>query len=189
MIISFDLDGVLFVDPKKYETEPPLKRPFDRLYPDRVRKGTVDLIHKLKEQKFDVWVYTSSFRRERYIKGLFWHYHVKFDNIINGERHEREVQRNKKLRLPTKLPSFYRIALHIDDELAVVQNGTLYGFRVMRVSEPDPLWAEKILAEANRLRENENRTQLKTVQHKASEHSLPHISLLLRKLVRKDPDQ
>ena len=156
MIISFDLDGVLFVDPRYFEIEPPLHHPFDRLYPDRLRKGTVDLIHQLKKQKFEVWVYTSSYRRERYIRWLFRHYHVKFDKIINGTRHEREVQRNKKERLPSKLPSYYRIGLHIDDEETVVKNGREYGFHVLRVSEPDPLWAEKVLEEANRIRGIEN---------------------------------
>ena len=129
MIISFDLDGVLFVDPKICETEPPLIYPLSRLYPDRLRKGTVDLIHRLKEMKFQVWVYTSSYRRERYIKGIFWHYHVKFDRIINAARHER------------------------DDEEVVARNGKDYGFSVLLVSGPDPLWAERILAEANRLRD------------------------------------
>ena len=153
MIISFDLDGVLFVDPKICETEPPLIYPLSRLYPDRLRKGTVDLIHRLKEMKFQVWVYTSSYRRERYIKGIFWNYHVKFDRIINAARHEREVQKDRKLRLPSKMPSFYRIALHIDDEEVVARNGKDYGFSVLLVSGPDPLWAERILAEANRLRD------------------------------------
>ena len=157
MIISFDLDGVLFVDPEICETEPPLVFPLSRVYPDRLRKGTVDLIHRLKELKYEVWIYTSSYRRERYIKGLFWHYHVKFDRIINGFRHEREVQRDKKLRLPSKLPNFYRISLHIDDEEYVVKNGKEYGFSVLRINGPDPLWAEKVLAEANRLREIEMR--------------------------------
>ena len=152
MIISFDLDGVLFVDPEVCEVEPPLVFPLNCLYPDRLRKGTVDLIHRLKEQKFDVWVYTSSYRRERYIKGIFRNYHVKFDQIINGTRHEKEVQKDKKLRLPLKMPGFYRIALHIDDEESVVRNGRDYGFHVLRVSGPDPLWAEKVLEEANRLR-------------------------------------
>ena len=161
MIISFDLDGVLFVDPEICEIEPPLVYPLSRLFPDRLRKGTVDLIHRLKEQKFEVWIYTSSYRRERYIKCIFWNYHVKFDRIINGFRHDREVQRDKKLRLPSKLPNFYRITLHIDDEDSVVRNGKEYGFSVLRVSGPDPLWAERVLAEANRLREIETRRKNK----------------------------
>ena len=155
MIISFDLDGVLFVDPHICEIEPPPAFPLSRFYPDRLRKGTVDLIRRLKEQGFDVWVYTSSYRRERYIRWLFRNYHVKFDNIINGTRHDREVQRDKKLRLPSKMPNFYRITLHIDDEETVLRNGRVYGFHVLLVSGPDPLWADKVLAEANRLRDLE----------------------------------
>ena len=159
MIISFDLDGVLFVDPKYYEIEPPLIRPLDRLFPDRLRKGTVDLIHRLQSENYKVWVYTSSYRRERYIKWLFWNYHVKFDKIINGFRHDKEVQRNRILRLPSKMPNFYQISLHIDDEESVVQNGKAYGFHVLRVSEPDPLWAEKILEEAGRVRSMEEKSK------------------------------
>ena len=159
MIISFDLDGVLFVDPKYYEIEPPLIRPLDRLFPDRLRKGTVDLIHRLQSENYKVWVYTSSYRRERYIKWLFWNYHVKFDKIINGTRHDKEVQRNRILRLPSKMPNFYQISLHIDDEESVVQNGKAYGFHVLRVSEPDPLWTEKILEEAARIRSMEEKSK------------------------------
>ena len=160
MIISFDLDGVLFVDPVKYEIEPPLRRPFDRFYPDRLRKGTVELIHRLQDEKFKVWVYTSSYRRERYIRWLFRHYNVSFDRIINGFVHEKEVQRNRKQLLPSKLPNFYRISLHIDDEEAVVKNGKAYGFHVLRVSDPDPLWAEKVYQEAVRIREIEQKPSL-----------------------------
>ena len=159
MIISFDLDGVLFVDPKYYEIEPPLIRPLDRLFPDRLRKGTVDLIHRLQSENYKVWVYTSSYRRERYIKWLFWNYHVKFDKIINGFRHDKEVQKNRILRLPSKMPNFYQISLHIDDEESVVQNGKAYGFHVLRVSGPDPLWTEKILEEAGRIRSMEEKSK------------------------------
>ena len=155
MIISFDLDGVLFVDPVKYEIEPPLRRPFDRFYPDRLRKGTVGLIHRLQDEKFKVWVYTSSYRRERYIRWLFRHYNVSFDRIINGFVHEKEVQRNRKQLLPAKLPNFYHISLHIDDENSVIQNCRMSGVRAMRVFEPDSQWAEKILAAAVRIRRME----------------------------------
>ncbi len=153
--ISFDLDEVLFVDPKKYETEPPLRFPLNRLFQERLRKGTVSLIHELQRQGFEVWVYTSSFRTVTYIRALFRHYGVYFDDIVNGARHEAEVQGRNQTRLPTKLPSKYHIALHIDDELAVIRNAGPYGFRAMRVFEPDPEWADKILAAANRIRQME----------------------------------
>ena len=152
MKISFDLDEVLFVDPARYETEPPLRFPLDRLFRERLRKGTVQLIHDLQAQGFEVWVYTSSYRTETYIRSLFRHYGVRFDSIVNGFRHDAEVQGKNPRRLPTKLPSKFHIALHIDDEDAVLRNGQEYGFRVMRVYEPDPDWAKKIIEEANHIR-------------------------------------
>ena len=156
-IISFDLDGVLFVNPDKIETEPPLSPFLMHFYPDHLRKGTVQLIRDLQKENFAIWVYTSSYRTELYIKALFWHYHIKFDHIINGYRHDKEVQQNKKNRLPSKLPNYYQISLHIDDEEVVVQNGRDYGFRVLRVNGPDPSWTERVLQEARLIRDAENK--------------------------------
>ena len=116
MRISFDLDEVLFVFPETHKTEPPLKFPLNKIYKERLRLGTPELINKLQELGYEVWVYTSSFRTEKYIKNLFRHYGVKFDGIVNGTRHLKEVQRNNATTLPQKLPSMYRISLHIDDE-------------------------------------------------------------------------
>ena len=76
---------------------------------------------------------------------------------MNGYRHDKEVQGERKQRLPTKLPNRYRISLHIDDEDSVVRNAGQYGFKAMRVFEPDDDWAQKILAEARRIRDIENR--------------------------------
>ena len=161
MKISFDLDEVLFVDPDTFETEPPLKFPLNRVFTERLRKGTVDLIHELQAQGFEVWVYTSSFRADVYIRNLFRHYGIKFNGIINGYRHIKEVQRDRSEVLPQKMPGFYRISLHVDDEEAIITNGRTYGFKVLKVCEPDEHWAEKVIAEANRIRKNEEEAEKK----------------------------
>ena len=83
MRVSFDLDEVLFVDPETYETEPALRFPFNRIYKERLRLGTVKLIHRLQQEGFEVWVYTSSMRSQNYIRSLFQHYGVHFNGIIN----------------------------------------------------------------------------------------------------------
>ena len=57
--------------------------------------------------------------------------------------------------MPNKVPSFYHISLHIDDEDSVIQNGFVYGYKTLRVYEPDEAWAQKILAEAQRIRRME----------------------------------
>ena len=159
MRISFDLDEVLFVDPGRFETEPPPPFPMNRIFTERLRKGTVRLIHELQEQGFEVWVYTSSFRSEMYIRSLFRPYGIRFDQIINTPRHLAEVQRNKATPLPQKMPGFYRISLHIDDEEVIHENGRRYGFRTFKVCEPDDQWVEKVLAEANRIRNLEEKAE------------------------------
>ena len=155
MRVSFDLDEVLFVSPKTHKTEPPLPFPLNRIYKERLRLGTPELIQELQKMGYDVWIYTSSFRSEKYIRHLFRCYGVKLDGIINGERHLREVQRGRSETLPQKLPNRYRISLHIDDEAIVCTYGRQYGFNVYQLNAQDDEWKEKIIAQANRIRKRE----------------------------------
>lgn len=152
MRVSFDLDEVLFVDPKTHKTEKELSFPFNLFYRERLRQGTPELIWELQIMGYEVWVYTSSFRTERYIRGLFRHYGVKFDGIVNGDRHLREVQRDNKTTLPQKLPNRYRISLHVDDEAVICSMGAQYGFRTYQLDAQDDDWKEKIIARAEEIK-------------------------------------
>ena len=157
MRVSFDLDEVLFVNPLTHKTEEELKFPYNKIYKERLRLGTKDLIPKLQELGYEVWVYTSSFRSEKYISKLFKHYGVHFDGIINGDRHLREVQRNHKEQLPQKLPNVYHISLHIDDEKVIATYGRAYGFDVFQLDADDDEWKEKII---DRVHEIERKKEL-----------------------------
>ena len=128
MIVTFDLDDTLFVSPNNFETESKLKFPWNRIYKERLRLGTIALIRDLHALDIQVWIYTTSFRSERYIRALFHHYGINLDYVINGTRHMKEVQGNKTQPMPSKYPSKYRIDLHIDDDISVLQNGKMYGF-------------------------------------------------------------
>ena len=157
MRVSFDLDEVLFVDPKTHKTEKALPFPLNKIYKERLRLGTPELIRTLQEMGYEVWVYTSSFRSERYIRNLFRCYGVHFDGIVNGQRHLREVQRDRREILPQKMPSHYRISLHVDDESVICSNGRLYGFEVYQLDAQDDDWKEKVIARADRIRRRESR--------------------------------
>lgn len=148
MRVSFDLDEVLFVDPEICKTEAPLPFPFNRIYKERLRLGTPELICSLQELGYEVWVYTSSYRTEKYIRGLFRHYGVRFDGVINAMRHNEEVQKGHKNILPQKVPSRYGIALHVDDESVICSYGREYGFDAFRLDGPDDEWKEKVIARA-----------------------------------------
>ena len=154
MRVSFDLDEVLFVSPATHKTEPPLLR---RYFKERLRLGTPELIRTLQERGCEVWVYTSSFRSDRYIRGLFRMYGVHFDGIVNGYRHQREVQGRNTTILPQKLPNRYRISLHIDDEEVICSSAGQYGFRAYQLStEDDDEWKDKILQRVEEIRRIEH---------------------------------
>ncbi len=155
MRVSFDLDEVLFVSPETHKTEPPLPFPLRNLFKERLRLGTPELIWELQTQGIEVWVYTSSFRSESYIKTLFRLYGVKFNGIINGYRHQKEVQSHSSTILPQKLPNRYRISLHIDDEDIICSSAGQYGFRAYQLNAQDDQWAEKILKRVAEIRQIE----------------------------------
>lgn len=100
----------------------------------------------------EICIYTTSFRSERYIRGLFCCYGLKVNDIVNGERHAKEVQGERAEAMPSKYPSKYRIDLHIDDDVSVAQNGRVYGFKVHIVGAQDDNWVEKIVEEVVRIK-------------------------------------
>ena len=152
MRVSFDLDEVLFVNPNYIKAEPQLKFPLNIIYKERLRLGTPDLINELQQLGYEVWIYTSSFRPEKYIKRLFKHYNVHFDGIVNAQRHLKEVQQGNKDILPQKLPSKYRISLHVDDETVVCSLGPQYGYSTYKLDAEDDNWKEKIIEKAEHIK-------------------------------------
>ena len=154
--MSFDLDEVLFVSPDTHKTEPALMFPLNKIFRERLRLGTPELINSLQKMDYDVWVYTSSYRSERYIKLLFRAYGVKFNGIINAQRHLREVQGSRKQLLPQKVPSRYRISLHVDDESVICSLGRQYGFDAYQLDAQDDDWKEKVLARAEEIKKRMN---------------------------------
>ena len=152
MRVSFDLDEVLFVNPATHKTEPELPFPLRNIYKERLRLGTPDLINTLQKMGYEVWVYTSSFRTERYIKGLFRHYGIKFDGIVNGTRHLKEVQQGRSQILPQKVPNRYRISLHVDDEAVICSYGREFGFDAYQLDAQDDEWKEKVIAKAEEVK-------------------------------------
>ncbi len=157
MRVSFDLDEVLFVSPLTHKTEPPLPFPLRHIFRERLRLGTPELIRRLQSMGYDVWIYTSSERSERYIRTLFRCYGIRLDGIVNAERHQREVQSGHRNILPQKLPNRYKISLHVDDETVICSWGREYGFNTYQLNAQDDDWMEKIIRRAEEIKEKEMR--------------------------------
>ena len=152
MRISFDLDEVLFVSPADHKIEKRLVWLLCVFFRENLRMGTPALINELQSLGYEVWVYTSSFRSERYIRTLFRLYGVRFDGIVNANRHLREVQRNSKTILPQKVPSWYKISLHVDDEEVICSSAVQYGYHAYRLDAQDDDWKDKIIARAAQIK-------------------------------------
>ena len=156
MRVSFDLDDTIFVSPQKFRTENELKFPLNKLFKERLRFGTIKLFNYLYENNIEIWIYTTSFRSERYIRNLFRCYGLKVNEIINGERHEKKVQRSLSEIMPSKYPAKYRIDLHIDDDVSVMKNGIQYGFNVFIISNQDDKWVEMIIEKITSIKKLKN---------------------------------
>ena len=156
MRVSFDLDEVLFVDPATHKTEKAPVFPFNRIFRERLRLGTPEAVNRLQALGYEVWVYTSSFRSEKYIRMLFRLYKVRFDGIVNGFRHLKEVQKDNRTVLPQKMPSRYRISLHIDDETVICSMGPQYGFKTYRLDAQDDDWVDKVIQSAEKIKKIEH---------------------------------
>ena len=154
MRVSFDLDEVLFVSPDTHKTEPQLPLPLRLIYKERLRQGTPELIRSLQQLGYEVWIYTSSFRSEKYIRHYFRLHGIRLDQIVNADRHLKEVQGGHSETLPQKMPSHYRISLHVDDEYVIYHAGKQYGFNVYHLDAEDNQWKEKIIERAEEIRKH-----------------------------------
>ena len=68
MIISFDLDDTLFVSEDKFDVEQPLPFPFNVIYKERLRLGSIELMKYIRKRGMGLWIYTTSYRSVGYIK-------------------------------------------------------------------------------------------------------------------------
>ena len=138
MKVSFNLDDVLFVSEKEVEAEPELEFPLNRLFPERIRKGSEELITELQKRGFSTMVYASSFKTPIYLDALFKHHNIYFDQVINAYNPEDEKT----------------ISLHIDseDKPQGIENPDL---KIFKVCGPDSDWVKKVLDEAERVKNNE----------------------------------
>jgi hypothetical protein len=140
MRISFDVDDTLVCSPP-VPSEQFVSWWRRWLYRERIRLGTRDLMLELVSRHHEVWVYTTSFRSPRYLRGWFAGFGVRLSGVVNQTRHERHVGR----RGPSKLPSAFGIDVHVDDSDGVAEEGRRHGFDVIVISPDDMRWATRVL--------------------------------------------
>lgn len=142
MIVSFDLDDTLIPGTKVF----PLERQWlwQRLISgERLRAGTILLMHTLKQDGCSIFIYTTSLRSRVYIRCLFLTYGVWINRVINKTVHDRVT--GEAGADASKLPVAFNIDLHVDDSPGVAMEGEKFNFRTVIIGEKDEGWVEKIL--------------------------------------------
>jgi hypothetical protein len=147
MRISFDVDDTLVIYDPASPVEHNVPWWWSWRFREPLRLGTRALLQELQARGHELWIYTTSYREPRYMRGWFKSFGVKLFNVVNQDVHDLHV---KKMQFPEYVPSKYPpafgIDLHVDDSEGVAEEGQMHGFRVVVVSPTDVDWAARVLA-------------------------------------------
>jgi hypothetical protein len=145
MRISFDVDDTLVCD-----SSVPCERPVPwwarPWFPERLRRGTRDLMHALTRRGCSLWIYTTSYRSPAYLRWWFRTFGVRLEGAVNQDTHEKLQLPTGPFYPPSKYPPAFGIDLHIDDSEGVAEEGRRFHFDVLVVSPRDVEWTSRILA-------------------------------------------
>jgi hypothetical protein len=141
MRISFDVDDTLVCNPT-VPTEQVVRWWWNRWkYTEPLRRGTKALMQELLLGGHQLWIYTTSYRSPRYLRGWFRSFGVPIHGVVNQFRHEAVVGRQG----PSKYPPAFGIDLHVDDSVGVGEEGRRHRFAVVVVSPADRDWTARVL--------------------------------------------
>ncbi len=112
--VALDLDEVLLASGPEDEKERPLPFPLNRHWPEQLRRGVPALIHGLKKQGYDIWVYTQSYRSMEHVRLLFRLYHVAVDGVVTGLARKAKMDESHRQRLESLVAARYPRTVHID---------------------------------------------------------------------------
>jgi FMN phosphatase YigB (HAD superfamily) len=145
MRVSFDIDDTLVCGTAAPTEQfvPWWKRWW---YPELLRRGTRTLMQELLRLQCQLWIYTTSYRPPRYLRGWFGSTGVPIYGVVNQHRHERVVGRHG----PSKYPPAFGIDLHVDDSEGVAEEARQHHFRVVVVSPEDLEWTTRVLEAVKR---------------------------------------
>lgn len=142
MRIAFDLDNTLIRSEYNFALETPTRWFWVRLLgKESLRAGIIELAEYCRQQGWEVWVYTTSYRSAGYIRRLFWLHGIWLDGVVNQARHDREVRVRS-----TKYPPQFDIDLLIDDSEGVRLEGERHSFTTVVVKPTDVEWVAKVKA-------------------------------------------
>lgn len=139
--VAFDLDEVVFSN-EEGKMEEALPFPKNKQFTERIRKGIPKIFRALKEKGYDIWVYTSGYGSEEYIRKLLTNYDAEPAGIINGFGEKRTKEQKEMVK---ELMDSYKEKMHIDIGGVVVTHPDSKEYQHLEVKENGSEWSEEIL--------------------------------------------
>ncbi len=152
MRISFDVDDTLVMHDAPTPRENFVPWYWRWRYAENLRRGTKDLMRALLARQCELWIYTTSYRQPRYMRGWFKSFGVTLTDVVNQDVHDLHVKKSQfPGYTPSKYPPAFGIDLHVDDSEGVAMEGQEHGFRVVVVAPTDFEWMVRVLAAVDEL--------------------------------------
>lgn len=147
MRIAFDLDDTLIPTTKKFSVgSSTLNFPANLVFKEALRSGAPELLRALCRQH-EVWIYTTSLRRELNLKVWFKLWGVQITSVVNQQEHLQAVSGHHAYSRFSKAPGLFGIDLLIDDLPGVGIECTMQGCRSLILSPADDDWTDRVIAE------------------------------------------
>lgn len=154
MRISFDLDDTLICYEPGLPREPLLPWYLRWVSDDEpLRRGSRELLRALRDGGWEVWIYTTSFRRPSSVRWWLWCHGIHVARVVNQDVHDRHLRKTLRDTRPSKNPAAFGIDLHVDDSEGVRMEGAVHGFEVVVIAPEDELWTEKVHHAAEMIRQ------------------------------------
>ena len=153
MKISFDLDNTIIPYSNEFEVE---DIPFlgKLIKAERTRAGTIELFKKLRSKKWEIWIYTTSYRSVWQIKKTFIAHGLKTTRIINGKISQDTLKKHNCY--ASKNPKLFGIDLHVDDLEGVKMEGEKYQFETLIVDLKEQNWINLVLQRIEQIEKKTN---------------------------------
>lgn len=152
--VAFDLDEVLYATGDCPSDEAP-GFPWSAITPEKLIKGAAVLIHELQGKGYDVWVYTASFKSERYLRFLFKGYKIKLDGVVNSVALKKQ-QKGEVSKIKEAMKNKYTTTLHIDRDHLLYVDRVTKNYDYLSLKCENINWASKVIHLVNELEANNN---------------------------------
>lgn len=140
MRVAFDLDNTLIRSDFPFPLAVARLPLFQRLFGiESLRLGVHELFAFCRQQKWEIWIYTTSYRSPFYIRRLLWAYGLRADGIVNQARHDKHVAVRS-----TKHPPTFGIDALVDDSRGVALEGERFGFPVIQLDPDNAAWVAEV---------------------------------------------